>query len=176
MSIRIDKFMLEKIKRNIRLKEVKHIGNYFNDFQNCYAYALNIDLPMNINIGDISDAYDPDYGIGDFEKLFIKDCETLDINVEKVDAKYELSEENSWLVALYGTDYYMRYYTMKSDFHFVKKNYKSKWKSKFINEKPKYKDALSKKIINPETALFAIKDDEDNIVKYKYIGTYKLTR
>ena len=75
MTKKIDRFMLEKLKENIVLKDVKHRGNYFSDFQNCYTYALNIDLPIWLNIGDISDNYNPDYGFDDFDLPDINDEE-----------------------------------------------------------------------------------------------------
>ena len=176
MAVKVDKHLLKKIENNIVLKDTKHTGNYFNDYQNNYAYALNIDLPLYIDIGDISHNYNPNYGLEDYERILIEDCKTLSIDINKVDSEYELDSENSWLIALYITDYYKYFSFRQSTPILIKKNYKSKWSIKNLNEKPRYKDDCGIKINNPINASFSTKDDDGNIIKYKYIGTYKLTK
>ncbi len=145
-------------------------------FANCYTYALNMDIPTDTNIGDISWQYNSNYNYKDFERLFIDDCNTLDISVKKVEPDCNLLNENEWLVVLYGTDYYIKNKCKTSDFHLIKKNYSEKWSGKYLHEMPHYKDDNNDTLDNVKDALFAILDDEENVVLYNYIGTYKLIK
>lgn len=172
----VTKDTLAIAKDHIKTKGRIRLTKNYTKYANCYTYALNLNLPIYTNIGDICDKYDPHYGLDDFEELFIEDCNALDIDVCKVSPTHELSEEDSWLVSLYGTDYFTRDGIKYSDFHFVKKSRRSNWSGKVMGEKPTYIDGRGKRFNDASDALFGIYDDNKNVVYYNYIGTYKLSK
>lgn len=176
MKLEVNKEMLALTKKHIVLdRKIKMKKAYIKN-ANCYTYALNIDLPMYINIGDLSNKYKEDVHFKEFENLFTYDCKALGLEIEKVSKDYLLSNENEWLVALFGTDYYTDLdFNHMCDFHFIKKNYNTKWSAKYFDEKPRYKDDSGRSFVDVEKAVFGTYDYNKNVIKYNYIGTYKLT-
>lgn len=54
MTRRITSDLLNLAKEHIILNKRMKMTKDYVKYANCYTYALNIDLPMFINIGDIS--------------------------------------------------------------------------------------------------------------------------
>ena len=172
--IKMDAELLEEIKQRILINQEIELTDEYVDEANCYTYALNVNLPIRISVGDISGENDDSIPSKDFEHLFIDDCTMLDIDVKKVSKHYKIAKDNEWLVALFVTDFFDFYNRRFCDFHFIKKNYNSEWVNKYSGRYPKYTDACGKELKDIENMTFATKDSHGNLVYYDYVGTYRL--
>lgn len=162
------KLMNEKLKTN----EWKH-----NIMTNCYAYALNLDIPeicIKKGIytpGNISGSY---HDIA-FEQLFTydtfisnlyKDLEYLNIDYKKVDPDEKISVDE-WKIAIYLLEFVKETKDEAAiylNYHFLKEK-NGEWSHKNWYRKPSKIDSRKDIITDPRNA---------NIENFTYYDTYKL--
>ena len=168
-----------KLKKNIKINRRNILSIRRIKLQNCYSFSMNLNN-IRLNLGEISNSY-PNY-VTDFVDSFISDCKALDLNVNEVEADYDILDENEWLIALYGASFQSKLgifgiSVRDHDYHFIRKRFKeSKWCTKLPNDIIRHKDSNNNPIINPKDAIFYVDNNSDNLQKYDYYGTYLLRK
>ncbi len=144
---------------------------------NCYAYALGIDLDIGREILLLGEISGMNYGIRnafDLKTALLFDAIRLDLEISEVDPAIKIPDEDSWLIAMFMTPFYVDEKFEKSyDYHFLRKTKYQNWTHKIGNSNNiTNMDEDDKKINNPKYANIML----DSNIPYNYIGSYLLTK